>query len=208
MFCSNCKSDLLTHHILEDGIIPPMTNKSKIIYPKCSVCQNPIRLIDVSKNINENKKVLLIAGTVGAGKTAIGQYIENKYDYVFVDGNAIQKRENYFVKRDPNYKVDFYAETISTMLILLGLGYNVVVGYIIYGVTLKMFVDDLAKYRITPIFRVLVPERNICLERDIARECWTAGEEWVDKWYDEINETLEETVNNHFVKLLRFSKLT
>lgn len=217
MLCSRCNSNLLINHILEEHNVPPMTNKSKIIYPKCSKCGYPIQFSDVSKDINEDKKVLLITGTAGAGKTAIGQLIESKYNYVFVDGDAIQKRVNYFAKRDPSMKVDYQIETINTMLILVALGYNVVVGYIIYGEVLKMYINELAKYRITPIFRVLVPERSVCLERDVTRECWTAGEAWVDKWYDEMrsflithkslcidssNETLEETFNNHFVSLL------
>jgi hypothetical protein len=208
---------LVTNHFLEDKDIPPMKNKSKIIYPKCSICGRPIQFTDVSKYMKENRKVLLITGTAGAGKTSIGQLIENKFNYIFVDGDAIQKRVNSYAKCDPNFQVDYQAETINTMLILIALGYNVVVGYIIYGETLKMYIDELEKYKITPIFRVLVPERNVCLDRDNTRECWTAGEVWVDKWYDEMrsylttqkslcidnsNETLEETLNNHFVKLL------
>lgn len=217
MFCTKCNSNLLINHLLEDHIIPPMSNKSKIIYPKCSLCGQPIQLCDVSKNIKENQKVLLITGTAAAGKTSIGQLIEINHDYIFIDGDAIQKRENYFRKQNPDYKVNFYAQTINTMLILLALGYNVVVGYIIYGETLKMFVDETAKYGITPIFRVLVPERNVCIQRDIARECWTGGEKWVDEWYNDMRsfittdksicidnsyETLEETYNKYFVKLL------
>lgn len=217
MFCSNCNSNLLINHSLEDHIITPMSNKSMIIYPKCSICCHPIQLYDIYKNINEDKKVLLITGTAGAGKTAIGQLIESKYDYIFIDGDAIQKRENYFAKQDINYKVNYQEQTINTMLILLALGYNVVVGYIILGETLNIYINELAKHKITPIFRVLVPERSVCLERDNTRECWTAGEVWVDKWYNEMrsflsidnsvcidssNETLEETFSNHFVKLL------
>lgn len=71
------------------------------------------------------------------------------------------------------------------MLILLALERNVVVGYIINEGNLKRYTNKLAKYRITPVFRVLVPERSVCLERDIVRDCLTAGKEWVDKWYDE-----------------------
>lgn len=217
MFCTKCKSDLLENHILEDNTIPAMSNKSKIIYPKCSICNTPIKLLEVSKNINDSKKVLLITGTAAAGKTSLGQLIESRSDYIFIDGDAIQKRANYFAKQDPSYKVDFYVENIETMLILLALGKNVVVGYIIYGEKLKMYTDELAKYNITPTFRVLVPERSICVQRDIDRECWTGGEKWVDEWYDDMrsflttdksvcidnsNETLDETFNNHFVKLL------
>ena len=217
MFCSCCNSDLIANHLLEDDVIPPMTNKSRIIYPKCSICGKPIQLSDLVNNIDDSQKVLLITGTAGAGKTAIGQLIENKSEYVFIDGDAIQKKVNYFAKHDPTYTVDYQAETINAMLITLALGYDVVVGYIINREILTMYKNELSKYNIVPVFRVLVPKRKVCLERDIIRECWTAGAEWVDKWYDEMrsylttnnllcidtsNETLEETFNKHFANIL------
>lgn len=102
------------------------------------------------------------------------------------------------------------------MVILSGLGYNVVVGYVINQKTFERYKNELAKYRISPVFRVLVPERSVCLQRDIDRECWTAGEKWVDMWYDKMrsylntknsicidnsHEPLGETFS-HFISLL------
>jgi adenylylsulfate kinase-like enzyme len=167
--------------------------------------------------MRENRKVLLITGTAGSGKTALGQLIESRNNYVFIDGDAIQKKVNYFVRRDPTIKVDYQTETINTLLLLLALGYDVVVGYIINQETLLRYTNELKTHKIAPVFRVLVPVRSVCLERDIARECWTAGEMWVDKWYDEMRsyltthsslcidnsfETVEETYRNHFEKIL------
>ncbi len=217
LYCSKCSANLIDNHVLEDYIIPPMTNKSKIIRPRCSSCDCEINLEDISTAIDANSKVLIISGTAGAGKTAIGQLIEQKKNYIFIDGDAIQKKVNYLKKNVVGYNDNYYADTLNTLLILLALGYNVVVGYIFYGDKLQTFYDELSKYNITPIFRVLVPERSICLQRDIERECWTAGKKWVDEWYDEMrsfletqpivcidnsNETLEETYCNHFENLL------
>jgi hypothetical protein len=195
-----------------------MSNKSRIIHPVCSICDYVIQLSDVSDSIDEGRKVLLITGTAGAGKTALGQLIEDRYDYVFIDGDAIQKRENHFAKKNPGKTVDYQAETINTMMILCALGYDVVVGYIISNCEiLEMYVGALGKHSITPVFRILIPERSVCLDRDLARDCWTAGAQWVDKWYEEMRsflithpslcidssyETLEETFINHFAKLL------
>jgi len=55
MFCSNCNADLITNHLLEDTVIPHMSNKSRIISPKCTICNQPILLSDVNI-IDENKK--------------------------------------------------------------------------------------------------------------------------------------------------------
>ena len=217
MFCPRCNSDILSNHTLEARDIPLMANQSKILQPACSVCGHIIQRVDVLWNIRSDRKVLLITGTAGSGKTSIGQMIEHRTGYIFVDGDAIQKRVNFFAKKNPNMKVDYQAETIDTAVILCGLGYHVVVGYIINIETLKMYTEELKNHLINPTFRVLVPERSVCLERDFKRECWTAGEKWVDAWYDEMrgfllthpaacldtsNETLEETFHKHFEKLL------
>jgi hypothetical protein len=218
LVCRNCNADLLNNHLLEARHIPPMTNKSRIICPVCAACGHIICLCDVSENIKADRNVLLLTGTAGAGKTAIGQLIESRSHCIFVDGDAIQKRVNFFAKQDPSVNVDYHAETIQTMMILCGLNYDVVVGYIINNrEILALYTDALDKYGIAPIFRVLVPERKVCMDRDLARDCWTAGAEWVDRWYEDMreflltdpslcidnsNETLEETFSNHFAKLL------
>jgi adenylylsulfate kinase-like enzyme len=195
-----------------------MKNKSKIINPKCSVCNNTLQVPDIEEAISASRKVLLISGTAGAGKTALGQFIESKSDYKFIDGDAISKRVNQYARLDPSTAMlDYQKETIRTMLVLLGLGYNVVVGYVINQEFLRWYREGLARYQITPVFRVLVPKRNVCLQRDIDRECWTAGAEYVDRWYDEqraylktdpeicidsSQETLVDTFDNHFQDLL------
>lgn len=218
MNCPECGSNLLHGHKLIDDTVLPMKNKSKIIYPKCSGCGRHIQVPEVKENISVNRKVLLISGMAGAGKSALGQLIESKSDYIFIDGDAISKKVNHYAKLDSSAAVpDYQMETIRTMLVLLGLGYDVVVGYVINQEILRCYCEGLARYQLSPVFRVLVPERAVCLQRDIDRECWTAGKVWVDKWYNEMrsfltthnslcidssNETLEETFNNHFLKLL------
>ena len=73
MNCLECDSNLLHAHKLIDDTVSPMKNKSKIIYPKCSVCSQPIQESEIEKNISVRRKVLLISGTAGSGKTALDQ---------------------------------------------------------------------------------------------------------------------------------------
>ncbi len=216
--CPQCKVDLLHNHILVDDSVVPMKNLSKIVYPKCSVCGYPIQIFDVETNIDFHKKVLLISGTAGVGKSALGQFIEEKSDYIFVDGDAISKRVNHYARLNPNDKTpDYQQETIRTMMVLLGLGYDVIVGYVINNDVLKCYYENLSKYQVKFTFRVLVPERSVCIQRDIDRKYWTAGTEYVDRWYEEqraylltspeacldtSKETLEETYIKHFKDLL------
>lgn len=218
--CSTCGCDLIKHHILETKVINPMKNGSRIIAPSCAQCGTPIALENVLNNIFSMQKVILISGTAGAGKSTIGQYIENKYNYIFIDGDAVSKKLNYMMKIDPAIKRDEYichTETINTMLITLGLGYNVVVGYVFNINDTEKYKNYLSEYNINPVFRVLVPNRDICITRDKERFCWTAGVEFVDKWYleqelykdinlniciDNSLETVEETVKRHFADFL------
>lgn len=91
------------------------------------------------------------------------------------------------------------------------------VGYVINPEVLRWYHKGLERYQITPVFRVLVPDRDVCLQRDIDRECWTAGAEYVDRWFNEqraylktapeicidtSQETLADTFDNHFQGLL------
>lgn len=156
--------------------------------------------------------------SAGSGKSALGQIIASQSDYIFIDGDAISKRVNYYARLDPSAAVPYYQkETIRTMLVLLGLGYDVVVGYVINRDVWRWYREELVNYHLSPLFRVLVPERSVCLKRDMDRECWTAGAEYVDRWYDEqreylltdpeicidsSQETLADTFARHFQDLL------
>lgn len=218
MNCPKCGSGLLCCHRLIDAAVSPMKNKSNIIYPNCSACGRPIQVEDVADNITGAGKVLLISGTAGAGKTALGQIIESRSGYIFIDGDAVSKRVNHYARLDPGAAApDYQRETIRTMLVTLGLGYDVVVGYVISQAVFQWYREALARYRITPVFRVLVPERKVCLQRDLDRACWTAGAEYVDRWYDEqraymitnpeicidsSQESLADTFARHFQNLL------
>lgn len=193
-----------------------MTNGSRIIELTCSRCGTLIPVGAVSGGIDPARRVILISGPVGAGKSAVGQYIERHYGYVFVDGDAISKRLNYRARQNPALKSDeclYHTETMRTMMVALGLGYDVVVGYVLSSHEVRAYVDRLAEYGIRPLVRVLLPSRETCIRRDIERPCWTAGTDFVDRWYaqqrdlkdlsllaclDTSMETVEETVALHF----------
>lgn len=218
--CTICGVDLLKHHELEVTDVSPMKNGSRIIEPVCANCRTPIEMDDVSENIISSQKVMLVSGAVGAGKSTIGQYIEDKYNYIFIDGDAVSKKLNFRIKMGQTTKCAEYlchTETLRTMITTLGLGYNVVVGYV-FGINdLHHYNNYLFPYNIKPVFRVLVPSRDVCIERDKKRSCWTAGEGFVDKWYkeqqsfkdidisiciDNSNESVKETIMRHFHHLL------
>ncbi|WP_147332371.1 MULTISPECIES: hypothetical protein [Eisenbergiella] len=135
-------------------------------------------------------------------------------------GNAVSKRvnweiRNHRIKDRSGYLV--HGEVIETMKVVLRFGYSVIVTYIIEWEVLEDYLLPLKKSGLQPVFRILLPERKICIDRDISRKGWTAGPEFIDKWYeqqawlgakmpgsiiDSSNESLEETVDRHFPILI------
>lgn len=214
--CPSCGSDLAEHHSLVAPDVPAMKNGSRIIEPTCSRCGARIPVDAVCGGIDPARRVIVISGPVGAGKTAVGQYIERHWGYVFIDGDAISKRLNYRARQNGASHCDeafYHPETMRTAMVVLGLGYDVVVGHVFDADQLQAYEDRLAPYGICPLVRVLVPSREACIRRDIERPCWTAGTDFVDRWYaqqsalrdvfplavvDTSSEAVEETVARHF----------
>ena len=100
-------------------------------------------------------------------------------------GNAVSKRVNWEIrnqriKNRSGYLV--HREVIETMKVVLGLGYSVIVTYIIEWEVLEDYLLPLKKSGLQPVFRILLPERKVCIDRDILRKGWTAGPEFIDKW--------------------------
>lgn len=218
--CPACGSCLSGHHDLVAVDVPPMKNGSRIIEPTCSQCGRLIPVGAVFGGIGPARRVVLISGPVAAGKSTLGQYIERHYGYVFVDGDAISKRLNYRARQNGAPKCDeglYHRETMRTVMVVLGLGYDVVAGYVFDTDEIRAYRDRLGGFGIHPLVRVLLPTREACIERDVERACWTAGVGFVDRWYaeqsafwnldptvcvDTSSETVEETVALHFASYL------
>lgn len=212
--CPACGADVRAHHTLVRADITPVRDGSRIIHPCCAECGTEIDESTVAGSISGARRVIVISGPVGAGKSTIGRYLEEHYGLVFIDGDAVSKRVNHLSRLDPaRERPDFYDETLRTVMVTLGLGDDVVVGYVFEAQHLRAYRERLEPHGIEPLMRVLLPSRDVCLQRDIERPCWTAGAEFVDRWYaqqqalceaepglrvDNSAETVEETVERHF----------
>jgi hypothetical protein len=222
MTCKACETNLIKEHSLISKQRPTIKNGSRNIEPACGKCGRLIETDDIGNSIPSDSRVIFISGTAGAGKSAIGQYIEVKYGYLFIDGDAISYGYN---KRIEKYKLlprtEYlcHTEVLRILHIVLGLGYTrIIVSYVIECIDIPKYMDFTSKYGIAFLLRILVPGRNTCIKRDKLRRGWTAGIEYINKWYNEFeklkiinpkicidttNEIIEETINNHFKKLLQ-----
>lgn len=220
MTCPCCATALRTQHVLISTSVPALNNRSDTIEPVCGECGRQIKVADIARAIHPEQHVVLVSGTAGAGKTAVGQYIAHHYSYVLIDGDATSRLVNHHAKHDPSYIRSEYlchTEVIDTMLVTLGLGYNVIVAYVIQLSDLPRYSNALALYGVSFVLRIITPSRAVCVQRDLHRPCWTAGAEYIDQWFDEFQamrgshpawcldtseETVEETVARHFHALL------
>ena len=215
MKCTGCGSDLRKDHSLESSIAPVIRNGSRVVEPSCKTCGRLLSLEDVKTGILPTSRALLISGTSGAGKTTVGQFVERRYGYVLVDGDAAMLGLKRRAKTDSTVKLDEYlchTEVIRTTLVVLGLGYHVVVSYVIELEDIPRYERTLTEFGVTHAIKILAPTRDVCLGRDEKRPCWTGGAEYVDKWYqgfrsmlsshpnicvDNSLESVEETVQKH-----------
>lgn len=218
--CLRCAADLIAHHTITATDIPPLKNGSEIVEPACSRCGRRIEAEDVAEYMQSRQHVVLISGTPGAGKSAIGQAIARSYPYLLIDGDAVNHKLRHRVKSNQALQPQEYlchTEVIRTMLVALGLGYNVVAAYVIEPPDFVRYQSALTPRRVAYDLRVLTPSREVCLTRDAQRPCWTAGLAFVDQWFatfealrcsrpelcvDTTGETVEESVARHFHGLL------
>lgn len=188
LYCPVCKNDIIKNNIIEDRRVVPMSNGVKIITPICAKCGTRIKLRNIESNISNKHEMYLVSGPCASGKSTIGKYIQQHYPFVFLDGDAISKRVNYDIRSGIiNNRSGYlcHEELLDTALILNALGSSVFMSYVVNEQELLWYRKRLEQYSIDLQFFVLLPERSVCIKRDMQRECWTAGEEYIDKWYGE-----------------------
>lgn len=187
-FCPNCGNINTSDIILVDERIPKMSNGDKIVSPRCRLCDERLIPDNTWKSENEKQKVVMITGLCGAGKSSIGQMLERKTGYIHIDGDAVSKRVNWDIrngcqKKRSGYLV--YDELLETIQVLLQQGYSVIGTYVLSEEEMKKYEAKFTEIGVSNYFFVLKTDKDICIQRDKERTCWTAGEEFVMKWYDE-----------------------
>ncbi|MBH1940897.1 AAA family ATPase [Mobilitalea sibirica] len=169
---------------------------------------------------NEEKPIILIVtGPCGSGKTTITDIIASTGKFIRISGDEIKDEHFPEIERITDYPEALekvYIEMFQKTKENFELGKNVVIDYIILG---QKRIDEYKKaFQNNLVIKVLFSSKEVIIERDKTRECWTAGEDCVndlydafyklqgyigiDNYIDSSEETPEETYSKYFADLV------
>ena len=126
------------------------------------------------------KKVLLLTGPGGVGKTTVSELLAQRAGWVRLDADQADSEffpngGQWLPENTENLAIA-HDKIIREASKLYGTGSNVVVDYIIFGRYLE-FIKKLKKeFKDYLEVKVLFPSREETVKRDLERECWTTGE--------------------------------
>ncbi|MCX6779457.1 MAG: AAA family ATPase [Candidatus Magasanikbacteria bacterium] len=166
-----------------------------------------------------DKKVLILTGPGGSGKTTIADLLVERCGFTKIDGDRLDTEffpngGQWFPENLDKLKLAHKKIFDETKKEFINSGKNTVLDYIIFGdysVFLEMFKREFGN---NLEIKVLFPTQEETVKRDKERECWTAGVERIsevraefekvrglidnDSFIDTTNQTPVETVKKYF----------
>jgi len=137
------------------------------------------------------KKIIIITGPGGAGKTTIAEMIAEKYNYALLDGDnedtEFFPNGNQWLPENIDNLKKAHDKILKKTKKLVDSGKKVVVDYIIFGNYLNFFNKLKNEFGNDLQIIVLFPKPEDIIIRDKGRECWTTGEDRIKAVYSEFD---------------------
>lgn len=153
---------------------------------------------------NKIRKVLILTGPGGSGKTTIANLLAEKYGFIKIDGDNLDTKffpdegqwlsENFKkLQQAHNYILSEVKKAFK------GDRNNIVLDYIIFGDYLKFFEKFRSEFGNKLEIRVLFPKLEEVIKRDKERDCWTTGTERIKFVYSEFESIKDKIGIKNFI---------
>ena len=168
--------------------------------------------------MKQNKKVLILSGPAGSGKTTIAELLVKRCGFVYLDGDAEDTEffpdgEQWFTENSETlYRA--HDKILKKAKVLFDEGNNVVVDYIIFGRYMEFFEKFRREFTDNLSVKILFPSEKEIIQRDKERKNWTTGVDRIvavraefeaikntlgeQNYIDTSDETVEQTFKRHF----------
>ena len=170
-----------------------------------------VAVVRSSKNVmgnksieNSEKKVLILTGPGGSGKTTIADLLEKKCSFIKIDGDKLDTDffpyggqwlpEN--IKKLKKAHKNIFTEVKKHFNNGKN---NVVLDYIIFGDYLKFFEMFKKEFGDKLEIKVLFPIQEEMVKRDKERECWTTGIDRISAVRNEFKTIEDEIGKENFI---------
>lgn len=134
------------------------------------------------------KKVIIITGPGGVGKTTIAKLLRKEHGYILLDGDSedtefFPKGGQWLSKNSSKLK-KAHNKIFNKTKELVQNGNNVIVDYIIFDYYLEFFNKFDKEFGDELQIIILFPKKSEIIIRDSKRKCWTTGAEHINIIYN------------------------
>jgi adenylate kinase family enzyme len=156
----------------------------------------------IMKNIE--KKVLILTGPGGSGKTAIADLLVERCGFVKVDGDDLDTEffpngGQWFPENSEKLRKAHEKIFVEVKNLFNNGENNVVLDYIIFGNYLEFFEKFKKEFGNNLEIKVLFPSKEEMVKRDKERECWTTGIERISSVSAEFEAIKDVIGKNNFI---------
>lgn len=153
---------------------------------------------------SKNKKILILTGPGGSGKTTIADLLVKEFNFIKIDGDNLDTKffpdgEQWLLKNSEKLKKAHEDIFDKVKEVFNNNENNIVLDYIIFGNYLEFFKKFKKEFGNSLEIKVLFPDKKEMMRRDSERECWTIGIERISDVYTEFNTIKDSIGRNNFI---------